>query len=187
MLLSEAQLNEFLGFSREEKLEKLKKQVTEFLTHNKVKIAGEVKVLDKKNCIKVAAEVESYNGFDFGEYAAYPAALYFPDSKCVKPSDPKSVDERWQKLEISNTAASAISSMMIRELQILKRKRREEQEASDQRYADFMNSRAKSRREIEDKVDREYRAGKYNKVDDYNSNGTPRQAVSDNMHKYGID
>lgn len=169
MLLSEVYLHEVLGFSREEKLEKLKKQVTELLAKNNVKLAKELSVFDNKNSIKIYATAASYKDCDFGEYGAQAQALYLSDSKCVKPANPKAVDQAYQKLEIKNTVASAVATMLVRQFQIQKHKREEYQEDNEQRRNVERNEWEQRKRKIYDKVNN---ATEYTQRD-YNPDGSP--------------
>lgn len=179
MLLSEAQLTEFLGFSHEEKVEKLKRELTDCLTRNKAKV-DKVFVHDDNGDVKVSAYIKGLGTHDFGGTMGASVMYYPKDKYAVAYVNGKSVGEA----EVKNTPASCICSLMLPIFRKARAKQLADKDESDRRYADWLNDRAKRHREITDKVDRQERAGFFKEFNPYNANGTPKAAPSEDLLRF---
>lgn len=156
MLLSEMQMNEFFGFSKSEKEEKLKNSITSFLSKNEVKLS-DIKIDYDKNDVQIDVKVKSAKGIDFNNL---PIVLYYYiKQNAVRVRN--TITGKWKEVDVVNSPASAACSLIFDVLNSAAAKQRSDKLASDQRAAAERNSYAARKREIEDKVDQEWRGREY--------------------------
>lgn len=151
MLLSEAQLNEFLGLSREEKLEKLKKSIEEYLAKNKIELEKLYVHDDKMGTIEISAYIKSVKGEDFGGAGA--RVYYYPKDKCARIQLTAKEDKPWIEYKVTNTPASCIYSLIVQQIRAIRMKRENDRDASAQRDRERRNEWDARKREIEQNVD----------------------------------
>jgi hypothetical protein len=156
------QINEIFGLSLEEKIEKLKKKITEMLPRFKITPAGNITIRERNGVLEISVKVASYRDEEFGGYVT---VLYYPKRKKVMPKDPNSVHKTMQSLEIKNNPETTICSLIQHMTQLAVAKQRAEREEREYQSKKAFQSHMDSVRQRLGELDR--RAAAQSEMDKY--------------------